>query len=63
MEEDTVRTDAALNEGRQELVNEAIKGLRQYRDRYSHLPELDPLFEAVDKTVGEFLSLRKKQVA
>lgn len=55
--------EAALATGRLELVNEALKGLRQYRARYTHLPELDPLFDAVDRAVAEFVALRVKMVA
>jgi len=44
-------TQDALAAARQELVNEALNVLTSTRTRFTHLPELDPLFARVDEVV------------
>jgi hypothetical protein len=56
-------TAEALARGRQELVNEALMVLRRLRDRFTHLPELDPLFTNVARLVDEYEGTSRPRLA
>lgn len=52
----------ALMRARQELINEALKTLENFGNRYAHLPELDTLFSRISEGVREFrISSRSKE--
>jgi hypothetical protein len=44
-------TRDALISARQEMINEALSNLTNFGNRYTHLPELDDLFDEVRKYV------------
>lgn len=48
---------------RQQLVEQALNDLRGVRGRYSHLPELDPVFDAVDLAVLQAINRRTSAAA
>lgn len=50
----------SLATGRTALVDEAIGSMRQWRNRYTHLPELDTLFDAIDRAIDKWEASRHK---
>jgi hypothetical protein len=44
----------ALARSRQEIVNEAVKELTGLKGRYTHVPELDPLWKKVEEVARGF---------
>lgn len=54
-------TAEALAAARAELVNEALNTLVRLRDRYTHLPELGPLFDGVDRLVADHRTAAARQ--
>lgn len=51
---------AALARGRMEMVSEALAKLRRFRNQFSHLAELDPLWQAVDQEISNYEAQRLK---
>lgn len=49
-----------LTRARQELVNEALKELRNFSNRYTHLPELGPVFKSVEGLVDGFFAEKRQ---
>lgn len=57
------RVDDSLRKARQELVNEAVAKLKRLRTSYTHLPELDPVFNEIEATVNRFEETRIARMA
>lgn len=53
----------SLAKARQELVNEALATVKRLRNQFAHLPELDPLFTAIEHDVDEYLRGHSLQAA
>jgi DNA-binding cell septation regulator SpoVG len=54
---------SALVRARQELVNDALADLAAFGNRYSHLPELGPLFAEVVLLIERFRAARPPSAA
>lgn len=55
--------DDALRRARQDLVNDALKSLVRMRNRFTHLPELASVFDAVDKAVKDYAESHSQREA
>ena len=55
-------TAEALEDGRAELIADALRRVRNLRHQYTHLPELDQLFAEIDAAAGKFLKAKVKAV-
>ena len=49
-------TDDAMLRARNEMVNEALNVIRRQRRRFTHLPELTSLFDAIDLEVAKYVA-------